>query len=275
MAVFREFLLSLFWRHGGRRWIVISGPSVLLGMYSGLVRFPAVQRPINLPKGSVIWEPNRWAWTVTILVGLLVATYLAWREEHDKANKLSINLEKELENLSGCPQVLLGYDRGSQFSSSAFTVTNRGGSDAIAVSIKPQDMGDYRVSSETVHHLLASTNAVPKGLTLFCEPRTNGSHIEGDEAFKLVARTAWSILNPTVSSLDLSNPTDRAKMLSRFVETQNELMTITLIVEYKDLSGRAFESPAKVEWYPFNGAIGQVRPEQIRRLPRNTNETPG
>jgi len=59
---------------------------------------------------------------------------------------------------------------------------------------------------------------------------------------------------------------DVAKLLNAHVDaaSHNQLL-LTLYVEYADLRGRRFKSPAVVAWDALRGHVSEVRPEPIKR----------
>lgn len=89
-----EFCKSLFWHHGGRRWVAMSGPSALLWL-SSLV---ASRIGINCTDALYfLVKPQWWTWALAVSAGLLLASYLAWREQY--------TLNKSL--VDGRPRIVL------------------------------------------------------------------------------------------------------------------------------------------------------------------------
>jgi hypothetical protein len=81
MAAFGTFLKAVLWQHGGRRALVMTVPSLLLGA----VALAGYFYPALSLQGRVFpW----WSWALAISVGLLLASYSAWHEQFSINKKL-------------------------------------------------------------------------------------------------------------------------------------------------------------------------------------------
>jgi hypothetical protein len=107
MSDFGKFIGALF-SHGNRRYFAMSLPSVLVAVTLFISN--------SFNRG---WKPEWWMWALTILVGLFIASYLAWREEF-----------RVVGMLSGQPALVL-LTRGEGF----WGLRNT--SDHVAVNIEP------------------------------------------------------------------------------------------------------------------------------------------
>src|ERR1039457_5353497 len=79
-----NFIAAVLW-HGGRRFLVITVPALLLTGTLWLVR------ELGLPPSHplVMFVRSPWAWPIVILGALLVAAYMAWHEQFMRVNELS------------------------------------------------------------------------------------------------------------------------------------------------------------------------------------------
>jgi|SRR5579862_2431928 len=69
MRLVLRFAGAIFW-NGTRRYVAVTGPSIVLGTVA-----------LMLSQGSPTWKPEWWMWTLAALCGLVIASYLAWREQ--------------------------------------------------------------------------------------------------------------------------------------------------------------------------------------------------
>jgi hypothetical protein len=78
MGTFGQFIKAMFW-HGGRRWVATAVPPVILtAVQFGFSTF-AWPLPLKLEfLRNIQW----WTWGLATLFGLLVASYLTWREQY-------------------------------------------------------------------------------------------------------------------------------------------------------------------------------------------------
>lgn len=79
VRAFGKFLQAIFW-HGGRRWLCTTGPSIIVAVAT-LINLYLEPLPQNM-LAAFIWTPKWWTWGLAILSGVLLATYLAWREQY-------------------------------------------------------------------------------------------------------------------------------------------------------------------------------------------------
>jgi hypothetical protein len=102
MAAFAEFVASLFW-NGPKRWLVLTFPALLVGiatLWSNYIT-PLPPKPFL----AVLWQPHVWTWVIAVLLGLLVASYISWFEQHSL-----------LREISGMPEVVMELTADNAFS---------------------------------------------------------------------------------------------------------------------------------------------------------------
>jgi hypothetical protein len=92
-----RFLKALFWEHGGRRWVAVSGPSLFLGAASVVAGWCGIDSRTAF---YFLVRPLWWTWGLAVLMGVLIAAYLAWKEQYQ--------LNKSL--IEGGPRIVLAED---------------------------------------------------------------------------------------------------------------------------------------------------------------------
>src|SRR5262245_58097608 len=91
MRTFGYFLQALFW-HGGRRWLALGIPNfIVFGLT--LTNHFLVPLPSDLAL-AFLWNPSWWVWVLASSTGVLVAAYLAWREQFRTNRTLTRGMPK-------------------------------------------------------------------------------------------------------------------------------------------------------------------------------------
>lgn len=153
---------------------------------------------------------------------------------------LNDDLQRECENLSDCPQLILDYEMDAWHKGFVVRNRNKDAEDATEIMLHPVRSQNYTLTSKMIPILAHGFGG--HALDLHVEHNTNGMSEEGDEAWKVFAYD--SLLDTTQSDL-----------------------RIDLHVTYKDLSGRLFDSPSTVKWSPLLGSV-EVSPRTIKRQAR-------
>jgi hypothetical protein len=253
MTPFSHFLKGVF-LSGNRRWVAMTLPPLLVGAAGYFLNWIG-------PKFiyGFLWQPSWKDYAISVLLGLLMAGYLVWLEEHRTLETKEGELVFERENLDGRPQIVLGST--GQGSLKRLCVQNRGGSDAIDVRLQVVNRDNYSYSSETIHHL--SCGLPPCSIVMYADPQgdrpQSGGRIAGPDALDSLANDLWAAKHPQPDGL-----TDAETLQQAFDSVLHERITFDLNVLYKDLSGKSYDSQAVVVWNPRSGVI-EIRPGMIRR----------
>lgn len=94
-TILAEYLRAILVK---RRWLVMSSPTMLVGIVTFSVRF--APNWLMLPDATRTWEPPWWLWIIAIFIGFGLAQFLAWREEHGlRATQESSHAEAIAERL--------------------------------------------------------------------------------------------------------------------------------------------------------------------------------
>lgn len=135
MRVLGKFVQAILWQ-GNRRWIVTS-PSALVAVTS-LINNYLIPLPSNIAV-AFIWQPKWWTWGLSILFGIVVVSYLAWREQFLTARELA-----------GRPDLTLSFTESGEFllrhsnSHAAVNITGK----EIVLDVPPQLSEDVSTTRE-------------------------------------------------------------------------------------------------------------------------------
>ncbi len=204
---------------------------------------------------------DQFLWTLaTTLAALLLAVFYETRnivrqkvqEQTAKTREVKADLKNALENLNGCPRLILGHDPKTLCG--FFVVTTV--ADARMVQLEPIDSPHYRLTADLIPYIASGVPQVPLELHVELISPKPGMIESADrqDAWKAFADDGWSGRNP------YDTPDE-------FVDgTRNTNLLIALRFSYGDFCGKIrYTSSAVVAWEPLLGSIVDIRPGLITK----------
>jgi hypothetical protein len=235
--VLQEYVKSVFWK---RRSLVISGPpvamKVLVYAWQWLQPLPADIRQVKF------WQPRWWLWCLSVLLGIAIAQFLAWREEWLKVKQLEAALQKERTTLEGCPWVILTYIRNALVPDGLWVRIGSNNVDAFSVQLERLESANYYLTSQTIPQI---RSGVPVPLVLRIEPKILG---HGSRVLQQFCASKLFFVDKYADESGLGHEVSLAARLA-----------------YTDASGKKFTAESTLIWDRRSESFSAVHFERVAR----------
>jgi hypothetical protein len=252
-----------------RNWTVASGPLAATAIRAYSVGWKTVKTDLS---GTLVMAVAGYAasWLGTFLINLVRGIALLDKEHTaeatalgDRIAELTSELERERETLTGCPQLIIGFNE-------EFFIRNIGGE------IHGRDA---RIHSMQIGRLILYSDEIAyagPGDTVFAlRCRATDDVGDGSPVLRLFQTSAQAFqmfideviktqpIPDTITSDE--NPARRATRKHQFLMMNNHMLVLNLL--YSDFSGHRYLSPALIVWTLRDGGrIVEIRPQPIKKL---------